>query len=325
MNDTPAMNRRLFLNQSAGITVATAAGLYAASSAIAAEQGKVTQSSAAKVGAFTKSFQDRPVPEVCRIFKKIGLDGLDLTVRKGGHIDPKDVKAELPKAATAAKAAGVEILFLTTGIVEANDEAETLLAEAEKIGIDRIKLGYFRYRQFGTLAKQIQAVKKSMESIIKLAAKYHIKPCLHIHSNSFIPSHGTQLYEILRDFDPQEVGAYVDMLHMVKEGSGDGWRQGIDLLAPWVSMCAVKNFSWERSAEGKRDKYGQLLWYTKTVPPADGISPIPQFAAVLKSIGFNGPYSLHSEYKGRHSFEELDTEGCILQTAKDLKFFRPLV
>ena len=71
-----------------------------------------------KIGGFTKSFQDRPIPEVCRMFKQIGLDGLDLTVRPKGHIEPEQVAQELPKAVAAAKEAGVEILFLTTAITD---------------------------------------------------------------------------------------------------------------------------------------------------------------------------------------------------------------
>lgn len=334
MTPPEQINRRKFINQSSKIAVVAAGATFAASTTSATKPTFAKSTSTAKktetktetkVGAFTKSFQDHSIPEVCHIFKKIGLDGLDLTVRKGGHIDPKNVKTELPQAAAAAKAEGVELLFLTTGITENNQEAEALLAAAEKIGIDRIKLGYFRYKQFGTLAKQIGMVKKSLARIIKLTKKYHIKPCVHIHSNSLIPSHGTLCYQLLQDFDPKEIGAYVDTLHMVKEGAGDGWRQGLDLLAPWVSMCAVKNFSFEQDKNNKRDKQGQMIWHTKTVPVADGISPIPKFVMRLKQIGFHGPYSLHSEYKGRHSFVNMNTEACIAQTEKDIKYFRPLV
>ncbi len=331
MTSPKQINRRNFINQSSKMAAVAAGATFVASTTTTATKSasaksiRTAKKTDTQVGAFTKSFQDRSIPEVCRIFKKIGLDGLDLTVRKGGHIDPKNVKAELPQAAAAAKAEGVELLFLTTGITENNQEAETLLAAAEKIGIDRIKLGYFRYKQFGTLAKQIEMVKKSLASIIKLTKKYHIKPCVHIHSNSLIPSHGTLCYQLLQDFDPKEIGAYVDTLHMVKEGAGDGWRQGLDLLAPWVSMCAVKNFSFEQDKNNKRDKQGQMIWHTKTVPVADGISPIPKFVARLKQIGFHGPYSLHSEYKGRHSFVNMNTKSCIIQTEKDIKYFRPLV
>jgi len=45
----------------------------------------------------------------------------------------------------------------------------------------------------------------------------------------------------------------------------------------------------------------------------------------FQQAGFDGIYSLHSEYKGRHSFKDLDTEACLEQTAKDLAFFKGVV
>lgn len=275
-----------------------------------------------KIACFTKSFQDRPIPEVCRMFKQIGLDGLDLTVRPKGHIEPEQVAGELPKAVAAAKQAGVEILFLTTAVTDADADAERLLAAAAEQGIRRIKLGYYRYQPFGTLAAQLAEIRKRLAEVAKLAAKHQVLPCVHIHSGTFIPSHGTQLYELLRDFSPQEVGAYLDTGHMALEGGGDGWRQGIDLLAPWIALVAVKNFSWEVAG---RDAQGQQLWRTRTVPVADGICPLPRFIAALKAVGYTGVYSLHSEYKGSHSFQDLSSDECLQQTAVDLKYLRTLL
>ena len=56
------------------------------------------------------------------------------------------------------------------------------------------------------------------------------------------------------------------------------------------------------------------------VPLADGVSPIPDYVAVLKKIGFSGTYSLHSEYKGRSSFKDLDSEACL--TSPKFKLFK---
>lgn len=299
-----------------------AAGALVETNPLQADDASEAAASRAKIGVFTKSFQDRSIPEVCRIFKEMGLDGLDLTVRRGGHIDPADVEEKLPAAKQAAVEAGVEILFLTTGITDADADAERLIATAAELGINKIKMGYYRYESFGTLAKQMTAVQKRMESVVQLASKYHVLPCVHIHSGAFIPSHGTMLYQLINQFSPDEIGAYVDPLHMTMEGSKDGWRQGLDLLAPWIALCSVKNFRWE---PGPRGKQGEVVWKTRNVPLADGICSIPKFTQALKQLGFEGPYSLHSEYKASHSFKRLDTEGCIRQTAEDFKFFRPLV
>lgn len=274
-----------------------------------------------KIVAFTKSFQDLTISQVASAFKKLGLDGLDLTVRDGGHIAPANVERELPDAVNVAHEKGLTIPLLTTGITDADAAAETLFNSAATVGITRIKLGYYRYRPVGTLAKQMDEVKHRLARLVPLARKYGVLPCVHIHSGTFIPSHGTMLYELIKDFPPNEVGAYVDPLHMTLEGGGEGWRQGLDLLAPWIALVSVKNFAWQK---GHRDPVGQQRWETKTVPLAEGVAPLPDFMSVLKKLDFDGIYSLHSEYKGNHSFKDLDTDGCLVQTAQDLAFFKKL-
>lgn len=274
-----------------------------------------------KIGTFTKSFQDWDIPTVCQRFREIGLDGLDLTVRRRGHIEPVDVPEKLPAAARSVLEAGSEILFITTDITDATPDAERTLATAAELGIGRFKLGYYRYKPFGNLAEQLDETRKRIDGVIKIGKKHGILPCVHVHSGTFLPSHGTELYQLICDYSPEEVGAYVDMLHMVLEGGSDGWRQGLDLLAPWIALVAVKNFWWEK---GERDDYGQQRWKTKVVPIAEGISPLPDYVKTLQKAGYDGIYSLHSEYKGSHSFEDMDTEGCLKQTAEDLKFFKGL-
>jgi len=275
-----------------------------------------------KIATFSKSFKDWSIPVMCHRFREIGVDGVDLTVRAKGHIEPQDATEQLPLAAKAALEAGVEILLLTTGIIEANEEAERLLATAGKLGITRIKLGYYRYKPFGTLVQQMDDVRRQLAGLAKLGRKHGVLPCVHIHSGSYIPSHGTMLYQLLKDFPPDEIGAYGDTLHMALEGGNDGWRQGLDLLAPWLVLVAVKNFAWYA---GDRDQRGQVRWRNKLVPVADGISPIPEFVATLKKMDFKGDYSLHSEYQGSHSFEDMDAEACLKQTAVDLKFLKGLL
>jgi sugar phosphate isomerase/epimerase len=275
-----------------------------------------------KLACFTKSFQDWPLERVCAQFQAIGLDGLDLTVRPGGHVEPGDAETGLPLAVKAAQESGIEVIQLTTAVTQADDEATRLIQLAGQHGIDRIKLGYYKYRQFGALREEMDQVRGQLQRLASLGEKHGVRPCVHIHSGACIPSHGTMLYELLRDQDPRHIGAYVDPLHMTKEGGGDGWRQGLDLLAPWIALCSVKNFTWHKT---HRDATGQQRWETRVVPIDEGIAPLPDFVAALKKLGYQGPYSMHGEYKGRHSFKDLDTEGCLQQTARDLAYFKKLL
>jgi sugar phosphate isomerase/epimerase len=274
-----------------------------------------------QIACFTKSFQDWPLERTCRQFAGLGLDGLDLTVRKGGSIDPADVDQALPKAVETAHEQGLKILLITSDITDPDPRAERVLAAAAKHGVRRIKLGYYPYTPFGTLAKQMDDVRRRLEAVAKLATRYDVLPCVHIHSGNDIPSHGTMLFELIRDMPPGRIGAYVDPLHMTLEGGGSGWLQGLDLLAPWIKLVAIKNFDWHKT---DRDKVGQQRWATSMVPLAEGVAPLSNFVGTLQRIGYDGTYSMHSEYKGKHSFRDMNTEECLKQTAEDLAFFKRL-
>ena len=312
-------SRRTFLGTAAAGTLTSAAGLRAGDG----DDSEPEEPGAAlpPVGAFTKSFQDWPIERVCERFAALGLDGLDLTVRPGGHIEPEDAARELPGAVAAAERHGLRVLFLTTAITTADAAADRLLGAAGDAGIPAVKLGYFRESAV-PLADRLVEVRREIRRIAVLGETHGVKPCVHTHSGGYVPSHGTLLWELLRDLPPDRVGAYADTLHMVREGGEGGWRQGLELLGPWLTLCAVKNFALEPAG---RDRFGMARWNERVVPVADGISPVPEFVATLKRQGFTGPYSLHSEYRGRHSWKSLDTEQVAVQTGEDLKFLRAVL
>ena len=265
-----------------------------------------------KVCVFTEHFQSLPVPEVCRVFKKMGVDGLDLTVRPGGHIKPEGVKVELPKAVKAAREQGLEIMMLTTGITSPDGTAEDILKTCQKLGINKIKLGYFSPAKFGTLAKRLDETRRQLDKIVKLAARYRVQPCVHVHSGSTIPSNGFMLYDLIRNMAPDRIGAFLDSHHMTMTGGAGGWSQAIDLLSPWISLVALKNFKWLKAG---RDAIGQQKWRTNYCRLEDGIAPIPEFVHTTHKAGYRGFYTLHTEY--RQPVKE-----CIKLTTEDFAFLQ---
>lgn len=312
------ISRREFVAGSVGVAAALAArGLASA----AEEPAEAPSAKTPEFVAFTESFQSWPIPDVCRRFKEIGLDGLDLTVRPGGHIEPADAAKRLPEAVQAARDAGVRIAMLTTSITEADPQAEELLATAGGLGIDRIKLGYFRYNKFGELAKEIDTAKTKLAGVAKMAARHGVLPCVHIHSGDTIPSGGAVAYLLVKDFSPRELGAYVDPMHMTVEGGNDGWRQGLDLLAPWIAISSLKNCVWQA---GERDEHGAQQWSFKKCPLADGIARIPDYVARLRELDYQGLFTLHSEYLDGGSWKQLSVDECLQQTKADLEFAKGL-
>lgn len=271
---------------------------------------------------FTDNLADLSIRDAVDGAKKAGFDGLDLTLRPGGHVLPKNAEMGLADASTIARQAGLSIPMISTGVTDVNSpHAEAIFAAAAHYGARHIKLGYWEYQPFGTLAKQVDTAREQLGRVIELGKKYHVLPCVHCHSGRFVASGGPLLYLVLKDFKPGEVGAYVDPMHMTIEGSRSGWELGLDLLAPWIALVGVKNFRW---VPGQRDAQGQQRYRWEYVPLADGQAELPEFVSYLKQLHYDGIVSLHSEYKGESSFRRLNTPELLDQSAADLVYLQKL-
>ncbi len=87
-----------------------------------------------RVCVYSEQFQSLSILEFCQVLKQMGVDGLDLTVRPGGHIEPQNVSEELPAAVQAARDHGLEIMMLTTGITAPDRNASIAMRRVNKNG-----------------------------------------------------------------------------------------------------------------------------------------------------------------------------------------------
>lgn len=254
---------------------------------------------------FTDNLADLSLQEACRAARGAGFDGVDLTVRPGGHVLPENADKGLLEARRIADGEGVSIPMISTAVNDTDSPfAATIFDRAAEIGVERIKLGYWRYEPFGTAADQFQEARRKLERIVTGIVKSGPVPCVHVHSGNNLANGGAMVYLLLKDFQPTEAGAYVDPMHMSVEGGLSGWEIGLDLVAPWLALVGLKNYRWKETKGGE----GQMARYsTEYVPLAEGMAPVDRFAARLQELGYTGIYSFHSEYKGGSSFRSLTT------------------
>ena len=264
-----------------------------------------------KLVIFSKKFQELPLPEFGDLVADMGFEGVDLTVRPTGYITPEEVVEKLPEAVDILKARGLEVPMITTAITSAEEPyAEETFKTASECGVKYIKLGYWKYKGFGHLRSQIDEIRRALKDIQALSKKYNVTAGMHTHSGMNMSAEPAILWEILKDFNPDLVGAYIDPGHMAVEGGLGGWLMGMDILAEKIRMVAVKDYGWFKK-DGK--------WIARTVPLGEGLVPWRKVFEILKRIEFKGPVSLHSEYKGM-SLEEI-----IEQTRKDIKYVREIL
>jgi sugar phosphate isomerase/epimerase len=272
---------------------------------------------------FSKHLAPYSVPEAGKVIRDLGLQGVDLTVRPGGHVLPENVREGLPAAVEALSKQGLAVPMITTGVTDADElHADTIFATAASCGIRRLKLGYWPYKGFGTMAALIDDCQRKMDGIEALAARHGVRACIHIHSGNSASANAAVVYMLLKDRDRGATGAYIDPGHMTAEGSISGWRQGMDLLSPMISLVAVKSMAWERTTDNAT---GDVAWRTKLVPLREGAVRWREVFGHLKEIGYDGPVSFHSEYQGGHSWRDLTVEELIAQTREDIAYIRGIV
>ncbi len=221
---------------------------------------------------------------------EIGFDGIDLAVRKGGHVEPERVREDLPKLVASIRQHGLEVPMISTDIADIESPyAEEILKSMSELGIHHYRWGGFKYDAQLPMAQQLEDLKPRVAKLAALNARY--KACAMYHTHSGIGVVGASIWDlhiVLKDFDPQSVAVNYDIGHATVEGGFGGWINSFRITGPHLRGVAVKDFLWKKDAKGS--------WKAQWTPLGQGMVHLPQFFGMLAAARFNGPLQLHFEY-----------------------------
>jgi sugar phosphate isomerase/epimerase len=239
---------------------------------------------------FSKHFQWLALPEAAKLAASIGYDGLDLTLRKNGHIEPARVTGDLPQAVEQVKAAGMAVPMVTTDIVDPQSpHAETVIKTLSQLGIKRYRWGGFRYDYAKPLPPQLDDAHRRSKDLAALNKQYGVCAMYHTHSGrNQLGASMWDIWYVLRGLDHSAVGVNLDIGHATVEGGLGGWINTTLLLAPITRGIAVKDFYWHKTARG---------WSPRWCGLGEGMVDFTQFLKMLKQAGFEGPVQVHMEYE----------------------------
>ena len=138
-----------------------------------------------KICSFSKLFQFLDYNQLSEVFAAAGLDGIDLTVRPGGHVEPENVKIDLPKAVAAARSNGLEVHMMTTAITDADNKLNVeVLKMAADLGVKYYRLGYLDYDYSKTIPDNLDNARKILEKLAILNKKTGIQRHRKVCSNN---------------------------------------------------------------------------------------------------------------------------------------------
>ncbi|MCU0916283.1 MAG: sugar phosphate isomerase/epimerase [Planctomycetes bacterium] len=319
-NERTQRSRRRFLADIAQTAaVVGAPGLWATGGTSFA---KDTSGEEFRFSVFSKCLQWLDYQGTAQIAAEAGYDGLDLTVRAGGHVLPERVEEDLPKAAETAAKAGLGIDMIVTDITDPRDaQTEKILKTARGLGVRYYRPGPYRYNNTDPIMAQLDEIKPRLRDLAAMNQQYGVAATYQNHAGAaYVGASLWDLHYLLRDLDPRWFGAQFDIRHTVVEG-GLTWPVRLRLLAGWINTLAMKDFRWARQNNG---------WTTENCPLGEGMVDLAGFAGLLKRHRLARPTSLHFEYPlggAEHGAREIKVERKVVLEAlrSDLNRLRKIL
>ena len=280
------MDRRKFLS-AAGKGVVGGALLpgFLTGEALAGESGGMKLPN---LNLFSKVLQFLDYAEMADAAVELGLDGLDLTVRRGGNVDPENYERDLPAVINAMNAAGLKCEMMVTNIVSTENRRDfDLLALARSLGVKSYRTGALRYDENTHPMESVEQHRRQLSALAEWNEEIGITGMYQNHSGTGrLGAAIWDLYLVLKDLDPDHIGCQFDIRHAVTEG-GLMWPDSFRMMKPYICSLAVKDFKWA-VVDSK--------WSVFNVPIGEGMIDFSRYFRMLKEAQMNVPVSLHCEY-----------------------------
>ena len=260
---------------------------------------------------FTKFWEALSIRQLGERASDLGYDGLDLAVRDGHAINAGNVINALPAAVRAWRDLGVDcpMISASTDLIDpAATEAVTLFEAAAAAGVPRIKIGYFKFNPGDSFDELWTLARRRLEGFERLSRRTGVQTLYHTHSGQCLGSNCAGLRHLLQDYDPEHVGAYVDLGHLAI--NGEDVQMGLAMLRGRLSAIGGKDarhFPDRRPDRRARFADGFVLL-------GQGAAEWPEAMALLKAWDFNGPITVHTEYTSDQ--EVISTVGAGEYTAE---------
>lgn len=219
---------------------------------------------------------------------EMGLDGLDLTVRPRGHVEPEYFARDLPAALDAIREAGLACDMMTTSIVGTESPRDyDLLALARERGVKYYRLGFLRYDKEVPPGQSIEKFREQLAALAEWNREIGITGLLQNHSGE--ERFGAAVWDawsVLENLDPDALGIQFDVRHAVTDG-GRMWPTSFRLVESHIRAPIFKDFKWAQ-VDGS--------WELVNTPIGQGMVDFRRYFRMLKDAGIEGPFSLHCEY-----------------------------
>lgn len=221
---------------------------------------------------FSGNLQRLEYSDIGGIVRQMGFDGVDLTVRPGGHVEPRLSNVDLVRAIEEMRGPGLEVPVITTALTSPYDP--TTLPVVAIAGHTQIPLLISGFVRPGA-----PTWSRDLSGLVAVSARYGMAVALHNHLSENAGEAQFDPVALVATLDPKWAGLYFDPIH-----HGANWEQELKRYLPRLRVAAVKDF--------------QLVdAQPKPCPLGKGIVDLTKYFAILAQAGYKGPLSLRTEYR----------------------------
>jgi L-ribulose-5-phosphate 3-epimerase len=279
------ITRRRLLETTAG---AWCAGAWSASAQGRRGNGPKPRTSPA-VCLYSKLLIKIPYDELGPVLRSIGVDGCDLSVERGGHVNPEQSSVDLMRAVEAITGVGLDVPVITTGYTSLQDPTiRNVAAIAGEMGIPLLRAGVWKYPAAGDLEPRLAEVQRDVAGLAALARAVNMAVVFSNVAGEYVGESTWDWNMILRNLDPGSTGYAFDPGQATAEGGAGGWMLALRLAQPRLKMVTVRDFFW--SKEGG-------AWKMMPCPLGEGMVDWPKFFGFLARMRFVGPVSIQMDYQ----------------------------
>ena len=237
---------------------------------------------------FTKHLQWLGFDDLGIALKDAGFDGADLTVRKGGHVEPEKAAADLPKAVASLGRHGISVPMVVSGIADPGAKGlDTLLKALADNGVQYYRMGYLNYDYSISIKENIANFHAILAKLADLNEKHHICGVYQNHAGNRLGASIWDLLMALDGIDPDYLGCQFDVRHATFEG-GRSWENDFRAISDHIRTTVVKDFHWIKNEKGQ--------WTNNNTLMGQGMVDFKKYFQLYKELKIEGPISNHSEY-----------------------------
>jgi sugar phosphate isomerase/epimerase len=276
------MRRRQFLHQLACVTSATAA--FQAFPSCADE----AKSSPFPIAIFAKVLQSHTFAELADAVAEMGADGVEATVRNGGHIEPVKAADQVPQMVEALAKQGKRLLIAASDVNQVSPDTERLLHALKDNGVVYYRMGYLKYvpgteplaqvRNFAAKAKELNDLNREL-GLVGLYQNHAGKDNV-----------GNLVWDLailLEGIPPEHLGVALDLRHLRAE-IGGSYQAAVEAIRPNLRSVYLKD---TKRIGDNGDKLQE-------VPLGQGMVNRELFRDAWQSIK-PAPLAVHVEYFGQ--------------------------